>query len=135
MTSEGAMALTNKYKTKCPQEGFTLIELLIILGILGILAAIAIPNVSGFLGTGCLSAANTELQNVKTAAIAYYAEFKTWPHDSTQLVDRLVGNARAQYSFEDTNGFVIEATNVSWSGITWSAPPGPSYSSDGKWGK
>ncbi len=34
------------------QKGFTLIELVIILAVLGVLAAIVIPNVSGFLGRG-----------------------------------------------------------------------------------
>jgi prepilin-type N-terminal cleavage/methylation domain-containing protein len=67
------------------QRGFTLIEILIVIGILGVLAGIVAPNVSGFLGTGNLSAASTELGNVKTAALAYYGQNGVWPGDSSAL--------------------------------------------------
>ena len=56
------------------QKGLTLIELLIVVAILGIIAAVVIPNLSAFMVTGRISAANTEAENVKTASLAYYAE-------------------------------------------------------------
>ena len=50
--------------------GFTLIELLIVIAIMGVLAAVVVPNVGRFLGRGETEAANTELQNVKSAVLA-----------------------------------------------------------------
>jgi len=49
------------------QKGFTLIELLIVVAILGILAAVVVPNVGRFLGSGKTESADTEYQNILTA--------------------------------------------------------------------
>ena len=52
------------------QKGFTLIELLIVVAILGILAAVVVPNVGRFLGSGKTESADTEYQNILTATQA-----------------------------------------------------------------
>jgi prepilin-type N-terminal cleavage/methylation domain-containing protein len=116
------------------QMGFTLIELLIVIAILGMLAGIVVPNVSGFLTTGNLGAATTELQNVKTAALAYKAQNNVWPGDTNDLTAFVSGSLHATYTFDSTSGFVTGASGVSWAGITWSPPPGsPPYICDGEW--
>ncbi len=52
------------------EKGFTLSELLIVVAILGVLAAVVIPNVGRFIGKGEEEALSTEVSNVQTAVIA-----------------------------------------------------------------
>ena len=52
------------------EKGFTLIELLIVVAILGVLAAVIIPNVGRFIGAGETEAQETELANIQTAVVA-----------------------------------------------------------------
>jgi type IV pilus assembly protein PilA len=61
---------------KCGQKGFTLIELLVVVAILGVLAAVAIPNVAKFIGSGKSESARTEIANIQTAVTAYMADNK-----------------------------------------------------------
>jgi len=49
------------------EKGFTLIELLIVVAILGVLAAVVIPNVGRFLGKGEEEAKDTEFATVQAA--------------------------------------------------------------------
>ncbi|UFS69710.1 prepilin-type N-terminal cleavage/methylation domain-containing protein [Geomonas sp. RF6] len=60
-------------------KGFTLIELLIVVAIIGILAAIAIPQFSAYRQKAYNSAALSDLKNSKTALESYYADNQHYP--------------------------------------------------------
>jgi prepilin-type N-terminal cleavage/methylation domain-containing protein len=61
-------------KFRYGEKGFTLIELLVVVAILGVLAAVAVPNVGKFIGRGKAEAKSTEYANVVTAVTAAMAD-------------------------------------------------------------
>jgi type IV pilus assembly protein PilA len=68
--------MLNKLRSK---KGFTLIELLIVVAIIGILAAIAIPQFSAYRSKAYNSAAQSDLRNFKTQMESVYADNQMYP--------------------------------------------------------
>jgi len=101
------------------QRGFTLIELLIVVAILGVIAAVVIPNVTAFMGSAAVNAANTEVQNLRTAALGYYADHAAdtnpWPADQDAVADYVVGDIVGTYSW-DVDGTM---NGLVYAGLTW----------------
>ncbi|WP_288491917.1 pilin [uncultured Pseudomonas sp.] len=61
------------------QKGFTLIELMIVVAIIGILAAIAIPQYQDYTARAQATEALNLMDGVKTQAIEYYSDHGAWP--------------------------------------------------------
>ena len=73
-------------------EGFTLIELMIVIAIIGILAAIAIPQFSAYRTRSFNAAAEADLRNAATAQEAYYVDKQTYVVDpQTNLIGATYG--------------------------------------------
>jgi type IV pilus assembly protein PilA len=71
-----------KKSAKKKKKGFTLIELLIVVAIIAILAAIAIPQFSAYRIKGYNAAASSDIRNAKTAEEALFADYQGYG-DST----------------------------------------------------
>ena len=77
--------MLSKFRFRKNQKGFTLIELLIVVAIIGILAAIAIPQFSAYRAKAYNSAANSDLKNLKTGMEAFQADSQQYPDTVTAI--------------------------------------------------
>ncbi|MGH7664103.1 MAG: type IV pilin protein [Gemmatimonadaceae bacterium] len=103
------------------KKGFTLIELLIVVVIIGILAAIAIPKFANTKEKAYLASMKSDLRNLATAEEGYFA-------DNQVYTDIAASNLAGAASADPATGFVPSAgvtiAGTASAGLGWSATTG-----------
>ena len=117
-------------------RGFTLIELLIVVVIIGILVAIAIPKFSNSKGRALVSQMKSDLRNMVTAQESYMADAATYYNGP------IPGVAMAYGPSQNVTITLSNVTNTGWAAVATStatprscaifigtaAPPAPATS-------
>ena len=70
-------------------DGFTLVEILIVVVIVGILAAIAIPTYYNYVKKGYATEAKTQIKTIVQSADMYRSEYGSYPPDCWETMDEL----------------------------------------------
>ncbi|HEZ1941111.1 TPA: pilin [Neisseria meningitidis] len=96
------------------QKGFTLIELMIVIAIVGILAAVALPAYQDYTARAQVSEAILLAEGQKSAVTEYYLNHGEWPANNSSAGVATSANIKGKYvqSVEVKNG-VVTATMLS----------------------
>ena len=121
--------MLTKFK-KRDEKGFTLIELMIVIAIIGILAAIAIPQFSAYRTRSYNAGANADLRNAATAQEAYYVDESTY----TNTVSLLEGASYGLYTTENVSIGIEDADTSGYTMTSFHSSGDKTYSLSGPGG-
>lgn len=85
------------------EDGFSLIELMIVVAILGILAALAIPNYVNYQCQAKQTEAKTYLSSLRTAEEAYFSEYNGYSDDIDTILFESKDFLRYTYSIQSAS--------------------------------
>ncbi|EMU2537710.1 pilin, partial [Neisseria gonorrhoeae] len=97
------------------QKGFTLIELMIVIAIVGILAAVALPAYQDYTARAQVSEAILLAEGQKSAVTEYYLNNGEWPKDNASAGVASASDIKGKYvqKVEVNNGVVTAQMNPS----------------------
>ena len=100
------------------QKGFTLIELLIVVAIIGIIAAIAIPNLLNAIDRGKQKRTMADMRSIGTGVEAYAVDNNVYPTAATPAALKLLIEPIYMKSMPQADGwsnaFVVAATTTEY---------------------
>lgn len=97
------------------EKGFTLIELMIVIAIIGILAAIAIPQFNAYRARSYNASANTDVRNCMTALEGYFVDMEFYtgtPNDLTIYGLTTSNGVRLTIPVASTTTYTVRAYNA-----------------------